>query len=92
MPIGPSVADMQAAINLQGSGVQIGQSMAAEGQDLNASGNGLYFRLVQAAIVTNPTLYSAEKNRIDAVEFVATRRYAGAVPQPLYVISTAPID
>lgn len=91
-PVGPTPAEMLRAINGQGANVQIGQSLAKEGQDLNITGTGLYFRLTQAAITANRWLFGPDNNRIDDVEWVATRADGTDNERPLFEISTAPLD
>jgi hypothetical protein len=96
LPVGVNGAsvttlDIIAALNIQGSGVQLGQSMAAEGQDLYLQGNGLYFRLYQAFIKSDKALYSSEKLRQGDFQWQGTRRFAGNTLKPLYAVSTSPI-
>lgn len=89
---GPDVADILNALNVQGSSVQIGQSMAAEGRNLNLVGNGIYFRLYQASVDAAPTIYSAEKLRAEDFQWTATRSYNGNSANPLFAISTSPLS
>jgi hypothetical protein len=90
---GPTTRDILGALNVQGTSVQIGQSMAAEGQDLYLAGNGLYFRLYLAAIEDDEAVYSSEKVRPGDIMWTANRRFgAGSVLKPLYAISTTPIN
>jgi hypothetical protein len=91
-PIGPTALDMLAALNVQGTSVLKGQSLAGEGRNLNLSGAGIYFRLTQAFLKDTPWLFSPDKNRIGVAEWMATRKFSGGAPVPLAAISTSPIS
>jgi hypothetical protein len=91
---GPSTRDIISSLNVQGTNVQMGQSLAAEGQDLILSGNGIYFRLYQAAVESNEAVYSTEKLRPGDFGWTAIRRFGSGANllKPLYAVSTSPIN
>jgi hypothetical protein len=91
---GPSTRDIISSLNVQGTSVQMGQSLSAEGQDLILSGNGIYFRLYQAAVESNEAVYSTEKLRPGDFGWTAIRRFGSGANllKPLYAVSTSPIN
>jgi hypothetical protein len=90
-PIGVQASDLMTALQLQGSGAAIGRSLGQNGNDLILSATGFYAKLNQAGLQGGPELFSRSKDQTGEITFVATRKFTGGVPQPLFVVGTAAI-
>jgi hypothetical protein len=90
--IGMAESDVLAAMNIQGSNAQIGADDSVGAQNLNLIGTGLYARVYNAAMDEGAFNFDADNNRIDALKWSATRSLVNNALQPLFAISTTPID
>lgn len=86
VPIGISAADILAKI---APAAALGNSIAAAASPLNISSTGVYARIYNAGIVTSGFIFGADKKRIAATEWRATRTVTAGSADPLFYIGTA---
>jgi hypothetical protein len=97
IPVGPSVADLIAMANIQGTSIQgnslvRGASAGANGIPLYLNGAGIYIKVPLATLVDPQNiLYSPTKKRLGKVSWNSEMAFPGNVPQPLLQVSTTPI-
>ncbi len=88
IPVGPAVADILAKM---APAVALGNSIAALASHLLISGTGVYAKIYNAGMTESGFVYGAEKKRIAATTWQATRTLTSGTPDPLfYVGTTAP--
>lgn len=88
-PDGITPAQVLAAMKIQGTGANLGRSLAAQAEDLVITGTGVYFKLSKAAIVPFAEHFSSQRRRTGEVEFRATRTVTTGTLDPLFVIDDA---
>jgi hypothetical protein len=87
LPQGLTEAQMLAAANLQGANAVRGRKLSTGGQNLDIYGDGVFFRLYGANLRKAGQVFSATKQRIPDLEWVATRAVgAGGALNPLFYI------
>lgn len=92
IPQGIADADALAAAAVQGSASVRGTRLGSGAHNLDISGAGVFFRLYAAGLRKAGLVYSSSKQRVPALEWVASRSIgAGGVLNPLFYIGTAPI-
>jgi hypothetical protein len=87
MPAGVSQSDVLTAMEIQGANSVQGKRIT--GTDLIVTGDGLYFIMYGAGIKTGGLVFSAEKQRVPELEWLASRSVVGGVINPLFYIGTA---
>lgn len=88
-PIGLSETQLLDAVKFQGAGARRGRSLA--GADLTLTGTGVFIKLSGAALKGGPAHFSAKLDRVGELTWSATRTFLAGVPQPLFVVGTAPV-
>lgn len=86
VPVGPAESDILAAA---APAVALGSSIASRSAALNISASGIYVRVYNAGITKSGFVYGAEKKRISATEWRATRTVTSGTPDPLFHIGTS---
>ena len=86
IPVGPAESDIMAAIS---PNVSLGNSVAAASNPLNISATGFYVRVYNAAITAAGMAYGADKKRLAATTWEATRTVTAGTADPLFYIGTA---
>lgn len=85
VPVGPAVTDILAKI---APAVALGNSIAALSHHLLISGTGVCAQVYNAGMAESGFTYGAEKKRIGATTWKATRTLTSGTPDPLYYVGT----
>lgn len=86
IPVGPAESDIMAKLAPASA---LGNSVAALAAALNISATGIYVRVYNAAIVESGFGYGAERKRIGATEWQATRTVTAGAADPLFYVGTS---
>lgn len=89
LPQGVSEAQMLAAAQVQGTNAVRGTRLSTGAHDLDIVGDGVFFRLYGANMRKAGQVFSATKQRIPGLEWVASRTIGGGgALNPLFYIGT----
>jgi hypothetical protein len=89
IPVGPSPEQVSAALVHQGAGARLGRSLSSADQDLTISGEGLHIILRRAGITKAKAMLGLKTLREGEATWVAGRRMAAGLMQPLVYVGTA---
>lgn len=84
-PTGRSLAQLAAALQIQGTGATRGRSLS--GDDLDFAGTGVFVRLYTAALLGGIANWETKSNRVGELTWQATRQ--GGTATPLFYLGTA---
>ncbi len=83
-PTGRSLAQLAAALKVQGTGATRGRSLT--GDNLDLAGNGVFIRLYTAALLGGLANWETKSNRVGELTWQATRQ--GGTATPLFLLDT----
>lgn len=86
VPVGPAETEILSKM-LPNSA--LGNSIAAAASALNISVSGIYVRVYNAGIVDSGLTFGAQKKRISATEWMATRTVTAGTADPLFYVGTS---
>lgn len=85
-PLNVNDAVLTTAANVQGARAALGVNVSEGTHHFNISAPGLHVRVYGAIITKAGLLWSSEKQRVQGVEWQATRTVAGGAVAPLYYV------
>jgi len=88
-PLNVLDTDILGEINIQGSGAQIGASLASQALTIAGPESNPYFSLAAASLMNGPLKIGTKEDRVGDLNFKSKRAFVDGVAQPVFVVGVA---
>jgi hypothetical protein len=88
-PLGVLDSDVLGEINIQGTGAQIGASLASNALTIAGPESNPYFQIPAASLMNGPLKIGTKEDRIGDLNFKSKRAFVDGAPLPIFVVGVA---